>query len=277
MVHFTESFETILRDFEDAGIPVDQPGFYDHPAFAERRAQDPTYLNNYARYVMGRPYSAAYLAKAEKTLGIVCDLLHRELVEDGRLGACIDMALVLSRILDRLGIWNYPVLGALTTTYPVSSGIQQGFYWPVDHGVIDAGHAWIYAPPFTVIDITFGRQYFVPGSDPYHPEAVYSKEVADLEEVPVNIEDICSSSILMEMDAQGIPWNLKGLFLTHPHFEPVFQVFPRTVVEYEGAAHKFIPVAVGVTDLPLEEMTDLQLNGKYGHEIFEEKIKPLVD
>jgi hypothetical protein len=275
MVPFTESFENILRDFEDAGIPVDAPGFYDHPAFAERFAQNPAYLNNYARFVMGRPYSPEYLAKAEKTLGIVCDLLHRELVEDGRLGACIDMALVLSRILDKLGIWNFPVLGALTTTYPAGSGIPQGFYWPVDHGAIDAGHAWIYAPPFTVIDITFGRQYYNPGLERYHPDAVYSKELSGLLEVPVNIEDICSSSILMEMDARGLPWNLDGLFATHPHFEPFFQVFPRTVVEHQGASHKFVPVAIGVTELPLEEMTDLQLRGKSGHEVFEEKIRPL--
>ena len=192
--------------------------------------------------------------------------------EDGRLGACIDMSLALSRMLDKLGVWNFPVLGALTTTYPEHTEIPRGFYWPVDHGAIDAGHAWLFAPPFTVIDLTFGRQYFNPGVEAYHPDAVYSREVSD---VPVLIEDICSSSILMEMDAQGLTWDLKGLFSTHPHFEAFFKTFPRAVVTHAGAAHKFIPVAVGVLDQPLEEMTDLQLNGMSGHAIFEEKIKPL--
>jgi hypothetical protein len=272
MVHYTENFEAILRDFTEAGIPTDIPGFYDHPAFAEIVSQNPEYLNNYARFVMEQPYSPAYLKHAEATLHTVCDIFHKELVADGRLGACIDMTLVLSRILDKLGVWNFPVFGSLTSTYPAESGIPQGFYWTVDHSIIDAGHAWLYAPPFTVIDITFGRQYYNPGLERYHPETVFSKESTD---VPVNIEDICSSSILMEMDAQGLPWNLEGLFTTHPHFEPFFKMFPRTVVTKDGAEHKFVPVSIGPTEIPLEEMSELRLCGKFGHEIFEEKIRPL--
>jgi hypothetical protein len=52
-------------------------------------------------------------------------------------------------------------------------------------------------------------------------------------------------------------------------------MFPRTVVSQEGAQHKFVPVSVGATDIPLEDMSELRLSGKFGHEIFEAQIKPL--
>ena len=60
---------------------------------------------------------------------------------EGRLGACIDLSMVLSRILDAEGIWNYVVKGSLTLTFPRS--VQPGpiYFWPIDEGDFQAGQA----------------------------------------------------------------------------------------------------------------------------------------
>ena len=64
-------------------------------------------------------------------------------------------------------------------------------------------------------------------------------------------------------------------FIRNPHLKPFFETFHRTVFNHRGTELKYIPFAINMSDESLEDMTDLQLNGKYGSEIFEEKIKPL--
>jgi len=273
MVSYTDTLENIQKDFETRGIPTDLPGFYDHPVFMEIDAKHPEYLNNYARFVLSKSYSKEYLQSAEFKIRTVADAFHQELVRDGRLGACMDMCMVLSKILDQVGVWNFVVNGALTTTYPEESGIPNGYYWPIDIGPARAGHAWIFAPPFTVIDITIGHQNEDPLYAPFTPDFVYSQESAD---TVVGIEDICSSVIQAEMHLQGIPMLPEGLFMRRPELMPFFKIFNQTIFTHNKTEFKYIPVAISISDTPLEHITDLQLNGKYGHEIFEEKIKPVI-
>jgi hypothetical protein len=261
-----------VKEFTAMGLSLDVPGFYDAPAFVEALHANPELLEHYAKYVAGRSYSPEYLERAERIIRQVGEIYHRELVRDGRLGACIDLSMVLSRVLDRLGVWNYVVKGALTTVYPPESGKPNGYYWPFDHSPAQAGHAWIFAPPFSVIDITLGQQPYEPSDREYFPDVVYAKGFSDVE---VGIDDLCSLSIQLEMADQGQPiWN-EGFFESRPELARFLREFKPTVVEHRGAEHRFIPVDVGASEWPLEEITALELNGRLGHEIYEREIKPL--
>jgi len=272
VVSYTDTFENIRDDFKANGIATDAPGFYDHPAFIEAQLTNPGYMNNYAKFVLSKNYSEEYLDFVAPKIKFVCDVFYQELLNDGRLGACADMSKVLSKILDRLGVWNYSVNGALTTTFPESSGIPKSYYWPIDIDPEMAGHVWVFAPPFTVIDITIGQQPMDPDSRKHIPDFVYSRESSDVE---VGIEDIYSSDVQAEMHLEGIPMLPEGIFIRNPQLKSFFETFHRTVFEHHGAELKYIPFAINMSDESLEDMTDLQLNGKYGAEIFEKKIKPV--
>ena len=265
-------FESLRAEFLRRGIPVDAPGFYDHPAFLKLKAEDPEAMSAYARYVLERPYAPEYPALAETTIHIVSGILYRELVLDGRLGACIDLSMVMSRILDRLGVWNFVVNGAVTTVYPEESGLTNGYYWPIHKSAAQAGHAWVCAPPFSVIDMTIGRQPQEFHPHDFVPDFVYSKERADF---PVYIDDLCSEAVRAEMAARGVPISLEGLFQEHPRLRSFLAAFPGTLYSHNGALYEYIPFEIIESIGPLEAITDLCLSGKYGHQIWQEKIAPL--
>ena len=103
MVNFTSDFQTIRNDFESHNIPIDNPGFYDNQNFINIEKQNPKYLNNYARFVQLKPYTQDYLIHAENIISQISHLLHQELATDGRIRACLDVCMVLSRILEKEG------------------------------------------------------------------------------------------------------------------------------------------------------------------------------
>ncbi len=272
MALYTGTFDSIRDEFIRRGIPVDAPGFYDHPAFLQLKTEDPEAPSAYARYVLEQPYTPEYLAMAETTIHIVSGLLYRELVLDGRLGACIDTSMVMSRILDKLGVWNFVVNGAVTTVYPEESERMNGYYWPIHKSSAQAGHAWVAAPPSSVVDMTIGRQPQDFHPHDHVPDFVYSKERT---EFPVYIDDICSEAVRAEMAARGVPVSLEGLFQEHPRLREFLRFFQGTLYSHNGALYEYIPVDTIEVIGPLEAITDLCLNGKYGGDLWREKIAPL--
>src|SRR6266511_5404545 len=111
-------YEKLSQEFARHGIDVTKPGFYDDPQFLEQEKSNPDFLDNYASFVRNRPYDGAYLVKARAEIPVIAEAVHAELVTDGRLGACVDVGMMLSRILEQEGYWNYQVKGSLTIEFP---------------------------------------------------------------------------------------------------------------------------------------------------------------
>jgi hypothetical protein len=88
------------------GIGTAKPGFYDDPKFLAAEKNDPTLLEAYADFVESMDFEAAYLTSAERCIEYTARFLYERLVSDGRKGACIDASCVLSRFLERQGVWN---------------------------------------------------------------------------------------------------------------------------------------------------------------------------
>jgi hypothetical protein len=80
-----------ITDFMRHGIPVDKPGFYNHPMFLELEKTYPPLLNDYNRFVFSKNYSETYLSQVRKKIVLISNTLFEELVRDGRKGACIDI------------------------------------------------------------------------------------------------------------------------------------------------------------------------------------------
>lgn len=68
MTNFNAPFSEIERDFLDRQIPIELPGFYDHPNFMAVERGNPNYLNNYARFVHDRRRTHAYDEHVRQTV-----------------------------------------------------------------------------------------------------------------------------------------------------------------------------------------------------------------
>lgn len=106
MVNFWDDHAAIENDFTARQIPTAEPGFYDHPSFVAAERQNGAYLFNYSRFVADRSYSSTYLTRVRKELPLIAHAFFEELKAMGRKGACVDASLILSRILEREGIWS---------------------------------------------------------------------------------------------------------------------------------------------------------------------------
>ncbi len=189
------------KRFTELGIDFTKIAFYDSLEFLQHEQVNPRFLEAYAEYVKEKKYSSEYFKRAAKEIPYIAKILNEELRKDGRLGACIDVSLVLGRILEREGFWNYLTKGSLTIDFPSESKIQTKYFWSVDNGDFESGHTWIVAPPFNVIDIALKRQVYKENEQDYLTNTILNTEnnFTKVEEI-----DIISPVASMQMNIQGI-------------------------------------------------------------------------
>jgi hypothetical protein len=142
------------------------------------------------------------VANARRVIDEAANFLHAALVAHSRLGACVDISGILFRTLEEEGIWSCGVKGSLTINFPRSSRIRTRYFWSADHGDFVAGHAWLFAPPYTVVDIAVRQQPYRSKEKRYIPERVLTTNDVP---VPVDTDDIVSPSARAELMAHGVP------------------------------------------------------------------------
>lgn len=146
----------LKRAFGNRGIDPSQVAFYDSPIFRAHEDQDPRILNTYAEHVEAKEYSAEYLLSAHKKIEAVAHAVGAAIRRDGRQGACVDASMMIGRMLDRLGVWNYVAKATLTIEFPDRSGIDPIYFPDMDPTrQFAAAHMIVVAPPFGIIDVTF--------------------------------------------------------------------------------------------------------------------------
>jgi hypothetical protein len=269
MAHFYSSIEKIISDFKRNKIDTSKPGFYDEPNFLKLEQSNPDYLNNYARFVQEKSYSSEYLDKARKVIPLIADELHKELLRDGRQGACIDLSMIMSRILEREGFWNYIVKGSLTVSFPNGSGIGDRFFWSIDQGEFSAGHAWVVAPPFGIIDLTIKQQQRDSNESKYFPEFIMCEAlIAD----SAKVEDIISPEALQMLQARGLN-SSNMISIINPVLDKVLSTFKSGSVLRNNTRFKYIPVALGAPDCPLEDIVGISIEGMSAIKIYTKLVK----
>lgn len=255
---FCTTYEDLAEDFRCRGISFDLPGFCDDPSFFEVERDNPHYLNHYAAFIAKRPYDPNYLARAKVIIDNAVSLLHAELVEHGRLGACVDISEILFRILEQEKIWSCCIKGSLTITFPRKAGISTRYFWSVDHGNFVAGHAWLRAPPYTVVDISVRQQPYQGNQAKYIPDRILTTNTRP---VIVDVEDIVSPSARMELLAYGVPPH-QHLREVAPLIPDIFDSFPAVAVSgLKGSSLKYSPVAIHVPEDKLPYMENMMFRG----------------
>lgn len=268
-------YENLRREFERHVINVANPGFYDDPNFVAEEKKDVDYLNNYASFVRNRPYELPYLSKARAEIPVIAEVVHGELVADGRLGACIDVGMMLSRILEQEQYWNYQVKGSLTIDFPAKYRIRPKYFWSFDlilRGTrgFAAAHSWIVAPPYGIVDIAIKQQPYTEGGDLLPPMVV----TENLKRTELAIKDVISPEYLAWAKAQrGL--SPQGVVQTDiPYLAKFERRFPPGRVTVGGLRLKYTPVGIGAPDTPFQEMNNWRVNGRLARELYVDIVQP---
>lgn len=271
MLDKAENYQSHLDYFSSNQIDVSKPGFYDDKRFLKLEQNNPKLLDNYASFVSQKHFDKEYLSNAERIIKKTAELLFQQLEIDGRLGACIDTSMVMSRILEKEGIWNYQVKGSLTITFPTIVDIKRKYFWSVDQGNYVAAHSWLIAPPFRIIDITVQQQTYKQGERKYLPSFILKKETKFDK---IELEDIVEPNFLFLFYQQYGKNEKKILNAISPNLLSFSNLFKPETFEENGVIFKYTPTGIVAPDLPFEQATSLKLNGLYGFDIYKKIIQP---
>lgn len=260
------SQEELEQLFRRRGIAFEAPGFYDEAAFRVAESEDRRFLENYGEYVDVRRMDETYLNTARVLIPEVTNFLAAELTADGRTGACIDVSGVLMRILERERIWSCMIGGAVTITFPPSSGLTPARFAPImlPSNSARTGHMWLFAPPYKVVDITLSLQPWRRGQSEYIPPVIVSE---NWEPATADIYDLMESQLIdrQRRDTRREPTLADlsvGLLRTMDKFPP-FSII-------EGSTEiKYAPTQISAMDNPLEQMRNLQLSGRLPAELYQ--------
>lgn len=253
-------------------LDTSRPGFYDDPSFLAAERSDPTLLEAYAAFVEKRRVDARYADYARARVRETSTFLLRELKADGRKGACVDLSQALSRFLERQGVWNYIVSGAVTISFPSSSGLPDKHFWPIGNGPSVPGavaaHAWVRVPPFAVVDLTLSMQPYTRGEERFLPDAIIA------ENPPTGSADL---SDLLDPEARtdlrhhlGRTPRLDDVRLINAGLLDRIRAFGVWDIVNDGTGVRYVCCAVTAPDGPMETATSLCLRGRYMMDLWRE-------
>jgi hypothetical protein len=261
--------EELTTEFDRLGIPYTQPGFYDHTNFAAVERNDPAFLERYAEFVDLASFTPDYLEKVRRIVPEVACFLYRKLVEDGRLGACIDANTVFTRFLEREGVWNYLVGGSVAVDYGATTDLDGRHWRHLSHpsNPVAAGHAWICAPPYKVVDITITRQLGVTEQEHQLIGDYLMEERFEQEGVTFDIHDIMDPECWLDF---GHPPPLHLVYLQHPGIRRVLQRFKPFTIRRGDVTLKYMPCKISAPTLPFHQSGTFCFSGKPPLELYAE-------
>lgn len=256
------TLKSILDLYEENNIDYSEAGFYDLPEFVAIESQFPAFLESYAQFVLQKKYSAKYSEKAKLEIPFIVKILNQELINEGRKGACIDMSMAISRILEKEGYWNYVTKGSLVIDFPNDQNLKSKYFYSQDIVNATTGHAWVVAPPFSIIDATIKQQGYLSGEENQLPNIILSNS---LDTCDIYHADIVSANLYNKLKGEV------NHLLPRKYFTDTFKPIIHTEKTFTC---KYITTGISASDLPLEEMSSFTINGKLANEIYNEIVAP---
>lgn len=272
MTDIPEDFEYIAKGFKSLGIPTSDIAFYNHPKFLEAEIQNPKLIELYAAFVRLRPRDDAYEEYARKIVPLVAQILAEEIQSDGQLGACVDAAQMLNKILEELGIWSYLVQGSMTISEP--SLPCPTYFWLFDEKPIP-GHVWVTAPPFDVIDITLKAQPYERHEADLLPIVVVSE--GEMRIRPESTEFLEPSILASALSRVGGP--IKTVHeRAYPGMMSAVNFFPSWQLKKGKLILRYATGGISLSDAPnLTAIKNRKWNGRHAFAVLSDIIRPALD
>ncbi len=258
--------------FKQHGIDPSYPGFLDQPEFLRAEANDPDFLGNYGNYIKEREYSPEYLERARTIITNCCEFFCERIAADGKPGACINASTTISRFLEKQNIWNFVLKGGLTLRFRESLGIAPVSLAPINRTPgVSAGHVWVVAPPFRIVDVTVKYQRYRHGEECFLPRYVLEE---DGRHVDSDVYDWVDPNLFHELTLQH--GRVPDMTYVRAFDEDALersQYYGAIEIDTSDVVLRFVGCAVGAIDGSLEEMKNLCLSGDYPAELYRQFCK----
>lgn len=244
--------EAIASTMRGLGVERLVPGFCDDAAFIGAERENPKLLECYGQYIQHRVRTSEEDARTTDIVPRVAALIASQVAALPRPGACVDGSLLLSRSLDRLGIWNYIVAGGFNAEIP--SIRRKRHLWVVDRldeGAGQLGHVWVVAPPFVVVDVTIKSQGWDTVFGAAMPNYVTATNALT---VTMTVDDIVAPEV------RGAVLRKTGLdfpdlhFRLRPDIKTVSEMFPGSQIEEGPVCLRYLPTGIRASDEALEDI-----------------------
>ena len=251
------TFARINRKLKQCGVDVHAFGYYDQPAFVALEQIDPTALELYSTWVIHRPRDAHNLAHARDVIPKLATVVERRLEREQGLGACVNVATMMARMLDRLGVWSFAVRGSLTIEIPSRPKVGRRYFPECDLRDNEdnvTGHGWLVAPPFLIVDPTLRHQKWVdlqPEISSILPKVVAAEDGAV---VRPRWYDVVSDTLIALNRVPKSKLNGDLPYKFKPDLARIEKSLPGRDIRIGDLSLRYIAGAVTVSDRPLEEM-----------------------
>jgi hypothetical protein len=129
------------------------------------------------------------------------------------------------------------------------------------------GHAWIYAPPFKIVDVSISLQSYSEDEQRYFHGYTLTEHWEE-PTTPIGVRDLMENERIEEHvrcfrrmpTMNDIP----------PHLHPFMREFPAHDFAKDGLIFTYIPVKISAPELPLEQLLHPTLSGRRPMQVFEE-------
>lgn len=262
-----QNHQELEETFHRLGIDFTKPGFCDSPEFQTVERKYPLFLKAYADFIQTSQYSAEYLDRARHIVQNTAEFLFNELAEDGRKGACIDISGLTLRFLERQGIWCNVVCGGVKVEFPKDSGIVARYFYPLMHEDNKAftGHAWIYAPPFSIVDLSISLQPYSTNEQPYFHGYILA-EKCNPPVAPIKALDLMEGELVDEHVRRFR--RLPTMDDLSPELRTFMSEYPPLSISKGQLQFTYMPVKISAPEQPLEGMIEPTLSGRRPIDVF---------
>ncbi|MFQ6313598.1 hypothetical protein ACLMLE_26710 [Lysobacter capsici] len=247
--------------------------FYDSVRFREIEERYPDFIAAYARYIKSQNFTNDYLIDAEKKVEIIAGEMSKYAAEIGH-RRCIDLAMAVGRMLEAVGVWNYVVLGALSVEVAGDESTRKIIhaFGEMDPGATVMGHAWICAPPFSIVDVSVAYQPWGERLEALIPRPVLAKEENGS---PADIETLVDHDLLMWNLMRGVRLTVADVARSQSGLPELFRDFPPIDIVRDGIKLRYIPTAFSAC---AEGFSDMGADGGIPAErLWLDRVQPLLD
>ncbi len=259
--------QELRQRFDRLGIDVSAPGFYDDPRFIAEERRDSRMLETYGEWVIHRERSEQYDAKVRAVLERLAPLVTARLDRHNWYGSCIAVTGMVTKMLDRLGVWNTVARGSVAIR--TVDGRSRHFA-TVDESEgtgVETGHYWLIAPPFRIIDLTLHHQRWRRGDEAFQalaPKVVLS-ETAEI--VRPRADDVIAPALLQS----GTDREMHDALPDQRRFGGVL---PACAVDLGGVQLRYIASGITAPDVALEQINAAGTAGVPAIQVWDEDVAP---
>ncbi|WP_156419739.1 MULTISPECIES: hypothetical protein [unclassified Sphingopyxis] len=189
-------------------------------------------------------------------------------------GRCIAACSMMTRMLDLLHVWSFGLFGSVVIEAP-DRGLRrtmQTIAFKRDPDLdAAAGHAWVCAPPFLLVDTTLALQRWDSAILPLVPDVILADAAAP--RVHARVED-CVDDRVRDLFAETEGWH--DPYLHHrldPSLRGFHQTFPARDVITPKLHMRFVPVLIRQ---PCETLAEIEVKrgGPSGATIWNSIVAP---